>query len=82
MSIHTPHPDSHTHGLNDDCPRCYEHSLHPFESLDDANLRALTQRVLRGQEARSNNERTAMNVVEMVVFRYRRLEAVGAIPHT
>jgi hypothetical protein len=79
MSQHTFHPDSHTHGLNDGCPRCYEYSLHPFESLDDANLRQLTRRVLADQEARSNNERTAMNVVEMVIFRYRRLREIGAL---
>lgn len=80
MSGHTYHPDTHTHGLDDECPRCHEHSLHPFESLDDENLRQLTQRVLGEQDARSVNERTAMNVVEMVIFRYRRLEVIGAIP--
>lgn len=37
-SIHSPHPDTHTHGLHDGCPRCEEHAEHPIQSLDDANL--------------------------------------------
>lgn len=79
MTSHTIHEDSHTHGLSDDCPRCYEHSLHPFESLDDENLRQLTWRVREGADARSENERTAMNVVELVLFRHERLRMIGAL---
>lgn len=79
MSAHKHHPDSHTHGLADDCPRCYEHSLHPFETLDDENLRQLTKRVQEDAEARSENERTAMNVVEMVLFHSERLQRIGAL---
>ena len=37
MTIHTYHPDSHTHGLHPDCPRCQEHAEHPHESLDAWN---------------------------------------------
>lgn len=80
MTAHSIHEDTHTHGLNDECPRCYEHSLHPFESLDDENLRKLVWRVLNEEVARSENERTAMNVVEMVIFRYRRLQSINALP--
>ncbi len=79
MTQHNYHPDSHVFGLDDSCARCYEHSLHPFESLDPENLRQLTRRVEGGLEARSNNERTAMNVIESVIFRYRRLEEIGAL---
>lgn len=38
MTIHTIHPDSHEHGLADDCPRCAEHAEHPIQSLDHENL--------------------------------------------
>ena len=79
MSSHTMHPDSHTNGLSDTCPRCYEHSLHPFETLDEENLRQLTLRVREDAEARSENERTAMNVIELVLFRHERLRTIGAL---
>lgn len=38
MTTHTFHPDTHEHGLQDDCPRCIEHSEHPIQSLDRQNL--------------------------------------------
>lgn len=38
MTLHTSHPDTHTHGLADDCPRCAEHAIDPVFTLDDANL--------------------------------------------
>lgn len=79
MSTHTVHPDSHEHGLADGCPRCYEHSLQPIESLDEENLRKLTWRVREGADARSENERTAMNVIELVIFRHERLRMIGAL---
>lgn len=41
MATHTPHPDSHTHGLQAGCPRCEEHAEHPERSLDDENKKRL-----------------------------------------
>lgn len=41
MTMHSLHPDTHTHGLADDCPRCVEHAEHPIQSLDQANLRRI-----------------------------------------
>ena len=41
MTMHTIHPDSHTHGLADDCPGCAEHAEHPIMSLDRENLRRI-----------------------------------------
>lgn len=79
MSSHTMHPDSHTNGLDDTCPRCFEHSLHPFETLDEENLRQLALRVREDAEARSENKRTAMNVIELVLFRHERLRTIGAL---
>jgi hypothetical protein len=38
MTIHTPHPDTHRFGLQDDCPRCAEHAVDPVLTLDDSNL--------------------------------------------
>ncbi len=43
---HTPHPDPHTHGLADDCPRCAEHAENPWYTLDQRNLRAIVDRTL------------------------------------
>lgn len=45
LTVHTPHPDSHSHGLADSCPRCQEHAAHPAASLDRENL----LRLLRGE---------------------------------
>ena len=41
MAADSSHPDSHTHGLADDCPRCAEHAEHPIQSLDERNLARL-----------------------------------------
>ena len=60
MTVHTYHPDSHTHGLADNCPRCAEHAAHPRGSLDDDNLYALHRRIADGLPPRSENERIAM----------------------
>ena len=43
MTIHTVHPDSHTHGLADDCPRCAEHAEDPVSTLDGDNLRRIVR---------------------------------------
>ena len=60
MSSHSIHPDSHEFGLADDCERCDEHAAHPFDSLDDDNLRVLIERVRNKQASRSKNEDNAM----------------------
>lgn len=41
MTMHSLHPDSHEHGLADDCPRCAEHAEHPIRTLDRENLRRI-----------------------------------------
>lgn len=43
MTIHSPHPDTHAHGLQDDCPRCQEHAEDPISSLDAGNLRRIVR---------------------------------------
>ncbi len=43
MTMHSMHPDSHTHGLADDCPRCVEHAEHPIATLDHENLRRIME---------------------------------------
>jgi hypothetical protein len=40
MTVHSAHPDSHTNGLDMDCPRCQQLAEHP-EGLDRDNLRRL-----------------------------------------
>lgn len=40
---HIFHPDSHTSGLYDACPRCEQHAKHPQESLDSTNLARLRE---------------------------------------
>lgn len=43
MTVHSPHQDSHVHGLADGCPRCDEHANNPIPSLDSANLARLIE---------------------------------------
>ena len=64
MSTHAVHPDTHEHGLADDCPRCAEHAEHPLDSLDTENLRALLARINADYAARSDNEARAMQNLE------------------
>ena len=83
MSTHTRHPDTHAHGLADDCPRCNEHADHPFESLDDGNLRALVRRTRLWMEnaayARSENELRAMRIVEVALRQADRPRKAGGV---
>jgi hypothetical protein len=58
--MHSDHPDSHTHGLADDCERCAEHAKHPLRSLDNTNLRNIMERIVSGLRGRSENETEAM----------------------
>lgn len=59
--IHTWHPDTHTHGLADGCPRCDQHAEHPEASLDRQNQALLRLRIEKGLPARSANEAKAMS---------------------
>ncbi|MGH2372124.1 MAG: hypothetical protein ACRDIC_01405 [bacterium] len=45
MASHSPHGDVYTKGLNPDCPRCKQHALMPWDSLDNRNLARLRSRV-------------------------------------
>lgn len=67
MASHGPHPDTHTHGLADDCPRCEEHAANPFYGLDEDNLRELIRRVREYEPARSDNELLAMRNVRVAL---------------
>lgn len=62
MATHTYHPDSHTNGLADDCPRCAEHAEHPVESLDAANLLALWERMIEVEYGDGAGYRSATEV--------------------
>lgn len=73
MVSHTIHPDSHEHGLSDDCPRCLQHAVTPALTLDDENLTALVWRVIEGKPARSQAEGLAMFSVEAIFRGYRKL---------
>ena len=64
MTIHAPHPDTHTHGLADNCPRCAEHAEDLLKSLDTENLRSLVRRLNNDWQPRSDNEARAMRVLE------------------
>jgi hypothetical protein len=76
MTVHRPHPDSHTHGLADDCERCAEHAANPFEGLDERNLAELYRRVLNHERSRSENEGIAMHQVRLVANKARMLGMV------
>lgn len=57
MTHHIYHPDTHTDGLCDECPRCQEYVLRPTD-LDAENLR----RIWRG-ECHTRTDRLAYNVL-------------------
>jgi hypothetical protein len=85
MAIHTPHPDSHTHGLADDCPRCAEHAVDPVRGLDDENLLNLVARTRAWMDddwengsPRSDNELKAMKVIEQHLIFERHYERARA----
>lgn len=59
-AVHSYHPDTHTHGLADDCERCDEHARHPWWGLDSENLAVLRWRIAQGLAPRSINEGLAM----------------------
>ena len=80
--IHTLHPDTHEFGLADDCERCAQHAEHPFDSLDNDNLRRLYYRVVEEQEPRSETEATAMTAVQTFRRQLRRLEAAMEVTVT
>ena len=86
MSIHTPHPDSHTNGLADGCPRCAEHA-EDLVSLDADNLRSLWERMIAferdddySMSPRSGTEARAMRKLRQVRTLLRVLRAAGVEP--
>lgn len=70
MTSHTHRPMTHTHGLQDDCPRCAQHAEHPTASLDDENLRRVITLAVRPEPFEgitSRNETTAVaNVLDFL----------------
>lgn len=72
---HTDHPDVHTHGLADGCPRCEEHAENPT-SLDARMLGALVTLALdpsRFAAGRSEMELRAAAVVLTWMERFGKL---------
>ncbi len=78
MTIHTIHPDPHTHGLADGCPRCDQLAEHPFEGLDDRNLQELIRQVQTDAWPRSDAEALAMSHVRGVMRLAARLDRLQA----
>ena len=77
MATHVVHPDAHTNGLADGCPRCEEHAMRPFDSLDDENLGMLMCRIRDKLPARSDNEYKAMQHVKNAINICKRLTQVA-----
>jgi len=86
VTAHTFHPDSHEHGLADDCPRCTEIAADPFLYMDDRNLALLHDRTMawmRDDEfPRSIAEKAAMRVMEQTLIRVRHLRRLGFLEAT
>lgn len=62
--VHAYHPNTHKYGLQDDCERCAQHALYPFEGLDDENLVNLYHRLEDDSDSgRSRNEQRAMDTL-------------------
>ena len=76
MAMHNLHPDLATCGLADGCPRCEQLADAPFARLDDAMLGALIDRCEAGEDARSDNERRAMLIVENAMERLRHYDTM------
>ena len=78
---HSPHPAISERGLADDCYCCEWIAEDPFAGLGDDNLRLLAARTrewMRDQEfPRSENETTAMRIMERTIVRCRRLKRIG-----
>lgn len=45
MTTHITHGDVYSTGLQEGCPRCKQHALTPWDSLDNRNLARLRSRV-------------------------------------
>lgn len=77
---HNHHPAIRQHGLQDDCPRCTEQAADPFAGLDDDNLLLLmirTRAWMRDEQySRSENELTAMRVMEQALRRMDQLDRI------
>lgn len=68
--MHIEHPDTHTHGLCDDCPRCAEY-LHRPTGLDHENLR----RIWRGDLKTATDMKVYNELYRMAVMAQRMQEA-------
>mgnify|MGYP001610228943 CR=1 FL=1 len=83
---HVFHPDSHSHGLADGCPRCAEHA-EDLISLDDDNLTVLYRRTLAFERdddiaavPRSDTEGRAMRKLNRIRLILYVLRAAGVEP--
>ncbi len=63
MTAHIGHPSIRENGLCDDCPRCKEHGMHPFDGLDDGNMEVLIDRIADVLGPRSVAEANAMEIM-------------------
>lgn len=75
MTMHARHPDFDA-VLYDNCHRCYQHSEHPFDSLDDSHLGRLASMIFLFEKGRTVNERRAIHEIEDVMVKAARLERV------
>ena len=80
MTSHIEHPDDGDMRLVDGCPRCGEHALHPFDSLDDSMLSALLYRVEKQMASRTTNEALAMNAIRHARWSCDKLVDLGYKP--
>lgn len=72
--MHSLHPPITTHGLNDECLRCIQHSEHPFESLDDENLKMHIWRIQKRKTPRSDAEANAMKEIGVAMRKAERIQ--------
>jgi tRNA G46 methylase TrmB len=67
--MHRSHPDTHTHGLDDACPRCAEYAERPTD-LDAENMR----RLWRG-ELHTATDMSVYNVLYAAAVLAQRMES-------
>lgn len=80
MSIHNQHENMPIDAvLADNCPRCEEHAMNPFMSLDDSHLARLYHVIVKQEEGiivniPTQNDLIAIGKIKDVVNSYKRLE--------
>jgi hypothetical protein len=82
MASHLAHPDTLTHGLVDDCPRCSQHATTGLHSLDAEHIGAFWRHMVAverhddGRYRSENERRFCMTLREHWLFLQRHVPEI------